>query len=163
MPKAVLILLLAAVITSGCNLTTQRPTEIIPTVEIDDVVETAEPSNLPTALPTLAPPPVLLRSGDGCAVYTTFSGADPDNKLSLREQPNTSAVQILKLPNNAQVYQLRGTQEVESEGYHWLNIFYVDAQQVRYEGWAARDSFEQGGVRDPSIATLRATGNQVEC
>jgi len=161
MLKAVLFLLLALVV-SACNLTTERPTEVLPTPTLE-MIETAEPSNLPTALPSLAPPPVLMRSGNGCAVYMTYSGEDPDNKLSLRAEPNTSAVQLLRLPNNVQVYQLRGTQEVEAEGYRWLNIFYVDAQQVRYEGWAARDSFETGGVRDPAIATLRATGQQVEC
>jgi hypothetical protein len=162
MTKAAFFLLLAAML-SACNLTTERPTEIVPRVEIEEPIETAEPINQPTPLPSLAPPPVLLRSGNGCAVYITYSGVDPNNKLSLREQPNTSAVQILKLPNNAQVFQLRGTQEVEAEGYHWLNIFFIDAQQVRYEGWAARDSFETGGVRDPSIATLQATGQQIAC
>lgn len=163
MSKVWFILLLLLI--SGCNLTTQRPTEIPLATEeiIEPIDQTTEPLNQPTPLPSLAPPPVLLRSGNGCAVYTTYSGTDPDNKLSMREQPSTSANQILKLPNNAQVYQLRGTQEIEAEGYHWLNIFYVDAQQVRYEGWAARDSFETGGVRDPSIATLRATGQQIDC
>ena len=165
MSKARIFLLLIFV--SACNLTRQPPTEIPPPLTTEEVIEpieqTIEPLNQPTALPTLAPPPVLLRSGNGCAVYITYSGVDPNNKLSLREQPSISAVQVLKLPNNVQVYQLRGTQEIEAEGYHWLNIFYVDAQQVRYEGWAARDSFETGGVRDPSIATLRATSQQVEC
>jgi hypothetical protein len=164
MLKAVLILLLAAL--TACNLTTQRPTAIAPTAETltEAPLETADPLNLPTILPSLAPPPLLLRDvSGGCNVYITYSGVDPNNKLSLRGEPNTSAVQLLKLPNNVQVYQLAGTQEVEAEGYHWLNIFYVDAQQVRYEGWAARDSFEQGGVRDPSIATLRATGQQAAC
>lgn len=157
-----IVFLLLLFLTSACNLTTQRPTEIIPTLEIEAVIETVEPTN--PSLPTLAPPPVLLRgSGDGCAVYTTFSGVDPNNTLSLRAQPSTSAVQLVRVPNNTQVYQLRDTQEVEAEGYHWLNIYYIDSQQTRYEGWAARDSFEMGGVRDPSIATLRATGQQIAC
>jgi hypothetical protein len=160
MPRIVFLLLL--LLTSACNLSTQRP--IVPTVETPEAAETPTSPDQPTPLPTLAPPPVLLRGGgDGCPVYLTYSGVDPNNTLSLRARPSTSAEQLLRIPNNTRVYQLRGTQEVEAEGYHWLNIFYIDAEQARHEGWVARDSFETGGARNPAIATLRLTGEQIEC
>jgi hypothetical protein len=96
-------------------------------------------------------------------VYTTYSGSDPDNLLSLRAAPTVTARQIMKLPNTTRVYRVPNSQEIEADGYHWLNIIYIDEAQNRFQGWTARDSFESGGVRNTLIATLRETSEQASC
>lgn len=164
------LLILVVALATACNLSTQ------PIVNTPESAETGSQPVLPppsvtplilTAQPTLQPPPLpdvaTFAPGTQCAVYTTFSGSDPDNLLSLRAQPTTIANQILKLPNNARVFLIPNAQEVEADGYHWLNIVYIDSAQNRYQGWTARDSFATNGVRDPSIATLRPTGQQSPC
>lgn len=164
------MLILVAMLATACNLSTQ------PIVNTPESTETGSQPLLPppsvtplmlTARPTLIPPPLpdaaTFAPGTQCAVYTTFSGSDPDNLLSLRAQPSTIANQILKLPNNTRVFLIPDAQEIEADGYHWLNIIYIDTTQKRYQGWTARDSFAANGVRDPSIATLRPTGQQSPC
>ncbi len=101
--------------------------------------------------------------GQTCRVYLVYSGVDPANVISLRARPSADAPLVTRIPNNARVFLVPNGHEVEAEGYHWLNIMYLDAAQNRYQGWAARDSFIQGGVRDASIATLRETGEQSPC
>jgi hypothetical protein len=172
MAKRGFILLGLAVVLVACNLSTQplatapAVTETVPATFA--LPATVTPLALPN-LPTLQPPPLPLPnstplpSGTQCQVYTTFSGNDPNNLLSLRAQPSTTAPQLYKLPNNTRVFRVPNSQEVEAEGYHWLNIIYVDSAQNRYEGWTARDSFSTDGVRDPSIDTLRTTGQQSPC
>jgi len=151
---------------AACNLSTQ-PRATAPTATTGAVLS---PSVTPLALtvqPTLAPPPLsgaaTLSPGALCQVYITYSGADPDNLLSLRAQPSVSATQVLKLPNNTNVLRVPTSQEIEADGYHWLNIIYFDSNQQRYQGWTARDSFATNGVRDPLIVTLRATNQQSPC
>jgi hypothetical protein len=160
--------LLLIALLAACNLSTQ-PVETAPT-EIATLEPTPQPLSSVTPLllnGTLAPPPLAngtaQPAGTLCQVYTTYSGSDPDNLLSLRAQPSVSGAQILKLPNNASVFRLPNAQEIEADGYHWLNISYVDANQNRFQGWTARDSFATNGVRDPLIATLRATNQQAPC
>jgi hypothetical protein len=133
------------------------------------IVPAAQPTTLPTFLP-LAPPPVTnipVTSapplGATCQVYTTYSGTVAANKLSLRSAPSVAAPQVFRVPNNTPVFLVPGSQEVEGDGYHWLNVIYVDVTQTRYVGWMARDSYSKGGVRDPSIATLQQTGAQAAC
>jgi hypothetical protein len=172
MAKWRLMLIVLALALVACNLSTQ-PLATAPAVTETIPATFALPATVtPLALPgqpTLQPPPLplpnstALPSGTLCQVYTTFSGNDPDNLLSLRAQPGTTATQLYKLPNNSRVFRVPDSQEVEAEGYHWLNIIYVDAAQNRYEGWTARDSFSTNGVRDPSIETLRPTGQQSPC
>lgn len=158
------ILLLWAIAVIGCNLTTRVEPTPAPTVGIffssSPVAANTpiQPTPQPSPLPTFAP-----QIGGICPVYLTYSGSDPANKLSLRSQPSVNAPQVLKVPNNTQVFQIPGSQETEGDGYHWLNVVYVDAQQNRYEGWIARDSYERGGVRYPEIATLQPTGQQAQC
>jgi hypothetical protein len=101
--------------------------------------------------------------GGSCQVYITYSGRDPANLLSLRSQPSVSAPQVAKIPNNVQVFLVPNTQEIAADGYHWLNIIYVDSFQNRYQGWTARDGFSTNGVADPSVATLRPAGQQAAC
>jgi len=113
----------------------------------------------PTLVPVTSVPPL----GSVCQVYTTYSGVDPRNSLSLRTSPSISAPQIFRVPTNAQVLLVPAANETEGDGYHWLNVIYVDTSQVRYLGWMARDSFSTNGVRDPSIATLRPTAASSAC
>ncbi len=101
--------------------------------------------------------------GQTCQVYLVYSGVDPANVISLRARPSADSPLVTRIPNNARVFLMPNAQEVAMEGYHWLNILYVDAGQNRYQGWAARDSFMQAGIRDTSIATLRGTGEQAPC
>jgi hypothetical protein len=163
--------LLLMVLLAACNLTTRAvaPQPVVPpTLLVTAPFTTADPFATPSPLPLQPPPltaaPTLAASGGNlCAVYTTYSGNDPANKLSLRAQPSVAATQLLKLPNRASVYLVPGSQEVEAEGYHWLNIVYIDESQNHYEGWTARDSYSKNGVRDLSIATLRTTGQQIAC
>lgn len=115
-----------------------------------------------TPQPTLIPvtsAPVL---NTMCQSYTTFSGADPRNSLSLRTNPSVNAPQVFRVPNNTQVLLVPGSQETEGDGYHWLNVIYV-GKETRYSGWMARDSFSTNGVRDPSVATLKPLGASAAC
>jgi hypothetical protein len=168
MKKAGIILLSVAL--SACNLSTQpladAPTE---TAAIEAPIA-AQPSVTPLTLntnPTLAPPPIpdgaTLPPGTLCQVYVTYSGSDPDNLLSLRAQPSATAKQVIKLPNRTNVFRVPNSQEMEAEGYHWLNIIYIDEAKNRFQGWTARDSFSTNGVRDPLIATLQETNQQSAC
>jgi hypothetical protein len=113
----------------------------------------------PTLLPVTSAPPL----GSVCQVYVAYSGVDPQNKLSLRTSASISAPQVFRVPTNAQVLLIPGSQEMEGDGYHWLNVIYVDYTQIRYQGWMARDSFSKNGVRDPSIPTLRPLGATSAC
>lgn len=124
---------------------------------------TLVPTRLPGSGATNVPAPNASVLGQNCPVYVVYSGSDPANVISLRAQPSAASPQVMRVPNNMRVYLVPGTQEVEAEGYHWLNIVYVDAAQNRYQGWAARDSFMQSGIRDTSIQTLRPTGEQSPC
>ncbi|MBE2269004.1 MAG: SH3 domain-containing protein [Anaerolinea sp.] len=118
---------------------------------------------LPTLLPGLGATPLSGQTGQTCVVYTVYSGSDPANVISLRAEPSANAAQVTRIPNNARVLLIDGTQEIAAEGYHWLNVIYVDGAGSRYQGWAARDSFMSNGVRNPAIATLRATGERTDC
>jgi hypothetical protein len=164
-----LSMLIGILLTTACNLTMQPPP---PTVDplrpsltpilTNTPVGTAARPTLPP-LPNISTTPVAVASEGFCLVYTTYSGSDPDNLLSLRAEPSTTSTQVFRVPNFAPVLLVSGSQEVEAEGYHWLNVIYVHTDQTRYEGWMARDSFSRGGVRDSSIATLRPTGQQQPC
>jgi hypothetical protein len=126
-----------------------------------------------TSRPTLPPLPgrlatdVVVTSQPGlgtvCDVYTTYSGARTDNKLSLRSAPSLEATQLYRVPNNADVLRVPGSSEIEAESYHWLNVIYEESPQMRIQGWIARDSYAVNGQRDLSIATLRPTGTQAAC
>jgi hypothetical protein len=168
--KHLAALLLIALL-AACNLTTQ-PVAVAPTSTA--TLELTATSALPPSVtpltvgskPTLAPPPLAnatLPPGSLCQVYTTYSGSDPDNLLSLRAAPTVSARQVLKLPNKASVFLVPDSQEIEADGYHWLNIIYVDTSNQRFQGWTARDSFEADGIRNPLIATLRTASQQAPC
>lgn len=134
---------------------TERPT-LIPLINTNiDINGTAQP----TLLPVTSSPPL----GGLCQIYTTYSGVDPRNNLSLRNSPSVSAPQIYRVPTNQNVFLVPGSGEIEAEGYHWLNVIYVQSPQMRYQGWMARDSFAANGVRDPSIATLRLVNAQSAC
>lgn len=171
------VFILLAVVIAACNLTTEAPVTPLPTstpaialtVEVSPtpaapILTPMRPATQPFGLP---PPPLMNTtpgsSGAGCAVYVTYSGSDPANLLSLRSQPSVSAAQVFRVPNNTRVLLAPNSQEVEAEGYHWLNVIYIDPSQNRYEGWMARDSYITGGVRDPAISTLRPTGQQSPC
>lgn len=177
----VIVLILCLIVSLACNLSATPP---LPPDELDDfdlpeaapVEEGAAPPPLIATItvisnntfPTLPPlPNISVTSapalGSTCDVYITYSGARADNRLSMRAEPNVAAPQIFRVPNHIEVYRVPGSGEVEADGYHWLNMIYVDSAQARYQGWIARDSFETNGVRDPSIATLRATGAQAAC
>jgi len=180
-------LVIVMFVTGACNLQSAsaptRTPEILPSVELPETNivpltnqpptlsttlqltpnRTALPTRLPSVGATSLPSPNAQALGQNCAVYVVYSGSDPDNVISLRAQPDTTAPQVLRIPNNARVYLVPGSVEIEADGYHWLNVLYVDAAQNRYQGWAARDSFMEGGVRDTSINTLRATGEQSPC
>ena len=113
----------------------------------------------PTLIPVTSVPPL----GATCQLYTTYSGVDPRNSLSLRMSASITAPQVFRVPTNTQVLLVPASQEVEGDGYHWLNVVYVASPQMRYQGWMARDSFSTNGVRDPSIATLRPVGATAVC
>jgi len=89
-----------------------------------------------------------------CQVYITYSGTRVDNKLSLRADPSTDAPQLFRVPNNVEVLRVSGSEEVEANGYHWLNVIYSESSGMRYIGWIARDSYGIDGVRDPAVETL---------
>src|SRR5436853_7886307 len=96
-----LLWLLFAVMMSACNLTTQPiATASLTTDTPEQLPPTVTPLVL-TTQPTLQPPPLnagaTFPPGAMCQVYTTFSGADPNNLLSLRAQPSVNANQVLKL------------------------------------------------------------------
>ncbi len=134
---------------------TVRPTLLPLGTPNNGVINTPQP----TLLPVTSAPPL----GGLCQVYTTYSGADPRNSLSLRNSASTSAPQIFRVPTNEQVFLVPGSGEIEADGYHWLNVIYVLSPQMRYQGWMARDSFAVNGKRDPSIATLRLVNAQAGC
>ncbi len=169
---SVLIVFIAA----ACNLTTSAPTPIpsptprplaasAPIATITVTERDSQPTSLP--LPGLPPTSFPVTSvpslGTICQVYTTYSGVRADNKLSLRSAPSVDAQQIFRVPNQVEVFQVPGSSEIEADGYHWLNMIYVDSPQMRYQGWIARDSFETNGVRDPAVATLRESNTQRAC
>lgn len=160
------LILVLAIVISACNLSNESPITAVPPTEVI-ATEPSMPTPALTPLgPTPLPAPSLPNStalGEVCQVYTTFSGTDPRNVLSMRAEPSASSAQLLRVPTNVQVYLVPGSQEVEAEGYHWLNVIYVDPSQNRYQGWIARDSFIWNGVRNPSIATLIPTGQQAPC
>jgi len=133
---------------------TERPT-LLPLGEGSSVINTPQP----TLIPVTSVPPL----GTLCQIYTTYSGVDPRNSLSLRTSASVSAPQVFRVPNNQNVFLVPGSGEIEADGYHWLNIIYVQSPQMRYQGWMARDSFSANGVRDPSIATLRLVNAQAGC
>ena len=155
---------------AACNLATAPPTPS-PTVtqQITFLVTATPVVTRPTRLPLPGLPATAISVTSApllnatCQVYTTYSGVRADNKLSLRADPTTDATQLFRVPNNVEVYLVPGSQEVEADGYHWLNVIYKDSPQSRYIGWIARDSFEVNGVRDHSVATLRRTARQVSC
>ena len=120
-------------------------------------------SILATSQPTLIPVTSVPMLNTQCQIYTVYSGVDPQNKLSLRMTASISAPQVFRVPTGTQVLLIPNSQETEGDGYHWLNVIYVDAFQTRYRGWMARDSFSTNGVRDPSIATLRPIGASAAC
>ncbi len=173
------LLVLIIIVSVACNLTTDAPTR--PPRFTDTPLPEATSTPLPisnAAGPTILPIPgsaaTSARStsvpvtsaaniGSQCEVYITYSGADPNNFLSLRSAPSATASQVFRVPNNTQVLLVPGSEEVEAEGYRWLNVIYVQSAQMRYQGWMARDSYARGGVRDPSIATLRQRGTQAAC
>jgi hypothetical protein len=160
----------------ACNLSATPPlapppelTEPPPPAEVDSppllatitvISDNTQPTLPPLPNISVTSAPAL---GGQCEVYITYSGARADNRLSMRAEPGVASPQMLRVPNNIEVYRIPGSQEVQADGYHWLHMIYVDAAQARYQGWIARDSFETNGVRDPSIATLRATGTQAAC
>lgn len=172
-----LILPLLILICSACNLSaappTPSPTVTQPPTFLVTATPAGDPSTPEVGRPTLLPLPGLPATSipvtsvpllnATCQVYTTYSGVRADNRLSLRSGPSTEAPQIFRVPNNIQVLLVPGSQEVEADGYHWLNVIYEDSPQMRYTGWIARDSFEVNGVRDTSVATLRPTQNQAPC
>ena len=168
---------LLILICSACNLSAAPPTPL-PTVTqqstflvtaTPDVVDATPVVGRPTLLPlpglpqTAIPVTSVPLLNATCQVYTTYAGQRADNKLSLRAEPRTEAIQLFRVPNNIEVYLVPGSQEIEADGYHWLNVIYADSPQARYIGWVARDSFEVNGVRDLSIATLRRTARQAAC
>jgi len=134
---------------------TERPT-LIPLI---DTNMNSSGTPQPTLLPVTSAPPL----GGLCQIYTTYSGVDPRNNLSLRNSASVNAPQIYRVPTNQNVFLVPGSGEIEADGYHWLNVIYVQSPQMRYQGWMARDSFSANGVRDPSIATLRLVNAQGGC
>lgn len=169
--RRIRLLALISIAGVACNLGSQPPT-ISPTTIPSPPDPTLPPVTLTpegdVVQPTLLPSPNLPMTavpatGNFCQVYITYSGTRPDNKLSLRSEPSPTAFQIFRVPNNAQVLLVPGSEEVEADGYRWLNVIYVDTTQTRYQGWMARDSFAIEGVRNPSIATLRPLGTQIPC
>jgi hypothetical protein len=107
------VMLLLATLTSACNLSDDPPvTAFAPT----DVLLTETPIPTP-ALTPLGPTPLpALGStnspalGEVCQVYTTYSGIDPRNVLSMRAEPSADATQVLRVPTNVQVYLVPGSQ-----------------------------------------------------
>ncbi len=163
------LFLFVVLVSAGCNLSTSPPTEI-PTFEPRSTETPVPLPPTPTGLFSLPPLPAtnipvtsVPLLGSTCQVYTTYSGADPNNLLSLRDAPTVTGLQVLKVPNNVVVLLIPGTTEVQADGYHWLNVMYVNPSQFRYMGWMARDSYSVNGVPDPTIATLRPAGTQSGC
>lgn len=175
----IILLLFIMIVGTACNLTTDAPTRtprptdsVSPPTNPAPVVTSnaagpivqpieglaATSASVPTSAVTNVP-----LSGSLCQVYTTYSGTDPNNRLSLRTDPSPTAAQVFRVPTNTQVLLVAGSQEVEAEGYHWLNVIYVESAQRRYQGWMARDSYSVGGVRNPNIPTLVAAGTQASC
>ncbi len=160
---------------AACNLSQSNPVAAptrapsptpspIPTaLTLEALGVTLTPLPMPNVVATAIPVTSVPVLGMRCPVYLTYSGARSDNTLSLRSAPSTEALQVFRVPNNAEVFLIPDSIETEADGYHWLNVVYEASPQLRYQGWIARDSFETNGVRDPSVATLRATGRQAAC
>ena len=168
------------IISAGCNLSSTTPTDrtsatFVPTRTPFATNAPSAPTILPiigagenrVATATLRATNIPVTSvpllGVQCQIYTTYSGPDRNNLLSLRASPSTTATQVFRVPNNAQVLRVPNSAEVEANDYHWLNMIYVDTTAIRYIGWMARDSYSRGGVRDTSIETLVPTGTQAAC
>ncbi len=137
---------------------TERPT-LLPLIDTGSGGTFTVSTPQPTLIPVTSVPPL----GTLCQIYTTYSGVDPRNSLSLRTSASVSAPQVFRVPTNQNVFLVPGSGEIEADGYHWLNVIYVQSPQMRYQGWMARDSFSTNGVRDPSIATLRLVNAQAGC
>ena len=178
------LLLLTLVLCAGCNLSKMEDAAVAGDLPVLTAVITprstrtaivfddrVRPTPLPlidsgsdiALQPTLIPVTSALPLNDNCQVYTTYSGSDPQNKLSLRSSASLSSPQVFRVPTNTQVMLVPRSQEMVGDNYHWLNVIYIDASLKRYQGWMARDSYMQNGVPDPSIATLRPTGIQAVC
>ena len=180
------IVITLAVICAGCNLNRAEVAALPTNMPVVTEDATPRPTRTPiafgvTTLPTLLPlpgnPGSLINTpqptlipvtsvppmGSVCQIYVAYSGVDPQNKLSLRTSASISAPQVFRVPTNAHVLLIPTSQETEGDGYHWLNVIYIDSSQIRYQGWMARDSFSTNGVRDPSIATLRPLGATAPC
>jgi hypothetical protein len=166
------VLLIFAGVSAACNLRAESSvvTETPPANETPQPTLEPSPFTPPFILTPLRTTPLPNPSGAEatpeagfCFVYTTYSGSDSANLISLRESPSTSAPQLARMPNNSEVLLVPGSAEVQADGYRWLNIYYQGSGSTRLEGWTARDSFSRGGVRDTSIATLRPTGRQAPC
>lgn len=138
-------------------------------VVVEKATETPEalPTNTiaPTLTPTLTPSPTIPPTTQvpQCEVLRTYVGSNPNSFLSMRERPNTRAPQVTRLPNDTDVLLVAGSLEVAADSYNWLHVIYIDADNDRYQGWTARDSFVVNGGRDPSVATLRPTGRTAPC
>ncbi len=137
---------------------TERPT-LLPLIDTGGGGTFTVSTPQPTLIPVTSAPPL----GSLCQIYTTYSGVDPRNNLSLRTSASISAPQVFRVPTNQNVFLVPGSGEIEADGYHWLNVIYVQSPQMRYQGWMARDSFSKNGVRDPSIPTLRLVNAQAGC
>ncbi|HEX2907959.1 MAG TPA: hypothetical protein VHO69_13905 [Phototrophicaceae bacterium] len=171
--KLGLILGLLAGLIAACNLTTEAIQPTAPPIPTFTPIPTRTPvGGVVTPTPVFALPPLpevgtplgAAVTADGfCQVYLTYSGSNPENKLSLRAEPRTSARQLIRLPNKTRVLLVPGSAEVAADDYNWLNIIYIDENQQRYEGWAAKDAYEYNGVRDRSLATLRQTSERAPC
>ena len=134
------LLVFILIICAGCNLSSAgvpTPTADLPIATEDVALKptrtpisfgaTVRPTLLPlidpgivtisTAHPTLIPVTSFPALGGLCQVYTTYSGVDPRNSLSLRTSASTSAPQVFRVPNNQQVLLVPGSGEVEADGY----------------------------------------------
>lgn len=168
-PLIVSTLALVFVLSStGCNLEGSTPTltpaptnTLMPLAEITHIA-TSPPTLLPLLSTRVSVTSVPSLNGQ-CQVYVTYSGSRTDNKLSMRAEPSASAPQIFRVPNNAEVLRVPGSEEVEADGYHWLNVLYNETTGTRYVGWIARDSYEVNGARDLTVATLRSIATQRPC
>jgi len=144
------------------NTPTQLGNEVLPTL-LPLPGNDGGGGSISTAQPTLIPVTSAPPLNTACQVYVIYSGTDPRNNLSMRTSASVTAPQVFRVPNNAQVLLVPASQETQGDGYHWLNVIYIQSPQMRYVGWMARDSFSTNGVRDPSIATLRPLGATAAC
>jgi hypothetical protein len=75
----------------------------------------------------------------GCHLRVNV-GTDPGNTLRLREQANNTSTVLLLVPNNSLVTKVPGSQEINSGGYIWVNIQYVDPTGIIVTGWGAKNA-----------------------